>query len=146
MSDTDNSLDGLALKPTLFVHFRHPATDEPVYKKFPAGHDKAGEPDLEQPVGVDIYGPGSKEYRAASTAITNEAIERKRRKVTAELIQKNAVELLARCTSRFVNFEYQGKGSTLENNRAFYLDDQYTHLREQVQENMGDYGRFLPGA
>lgn len=136
-----NSLDDLALKPTKFVHFKHPATDEPVYRKDADGND-----DRERPVGVNVYGPGSKEYRAAQTAITNEAIQRGRKKVTAEMIQRNAVETLARCTYEYVNFDYQGKPAGVENNRAFFADDQYAHFREQVQSEMGDFGGFLPSA
>lgn len=150
-----NALTSLALAATLFVHFKDPRSDEPVYHPqaatFPEGHElagqanpNAGEPDLERPVGVRIYGPGSKEYRAAQTAITNENIERKRKKVTAELIEKNAVELLARTTYEFVGFDYQGKGASPEVCRAFYLDAQFVHLKEQVQAGMGDYGGFLP--
>ena len=141
MSDV---LATLALKPTTFVHFVNPATDEPIYLALPEGHPKAGEPDLDKPVGVNVYGPGSKEYRAAQTAITQENIDRKRRKVTADLIQKNAVELLARTTYEFVNFQYEGKTAGLEACRAFYLDPRFTHLKEQVQDKQGAFGDFLP--
>ncbi len=141
-----NVLAGLALLPSIFIQFTDPRTGEPVYHVHPEGHPEAGQPDLERPVGVRAYGPGSKEHRAAQSAITNETIERKRRKVTAELIQKNAVELLARVTYEFVGFDYHDKPSSLENNRAFYMDDQYAHLLEQVQLKMGDYGGFLPSA
>lgn len=140
------SLAALALAATLFVQFRDPRTDEPVFNVFPDDHPDAGAPNPADPVGVRVYGPGSKEYRAAQSAITNEAIERKRKKVTAELIEKNAVELLARVTSEFVGFDYEGKGASLETNRAFYLDPRFVHLRDQVQEKMGDYGNFLPNA
>lgn len=151
------SLDSLKLAPTLFVHFTNPRTGDPVYlpqaETFPEGHELAGQPnpdagedDETKPVGVNAYGPGSKEYRAAQTAITNESIERKRRKVTAELIEKNGVELIARVTYEFVNFDYKGKGYTVDTARAFYLDPEYVHLKEQVQDKMGDYGNFLPSA
>lgn len=138
-----SALEKQALAPSLFVHFTNPKTGEEVFDVFPEGHPQAGEEDESKPVGVRIYGPGSKEYRAAQTAITNEAIERKRRKVTAELIEKNAVELLARTTSEFVNFDYEGKGASVETCRAFYLDVRYPHLREQVQAAHGDFGSFL---
>jgi hypothetical protein len=150
-------LNSLALQPTKFVHFVNPATGELVYEPqpdvFPEGHERAGqanpnagEPNLDKPVGVRVYGPGSKEYRHAQTTLTNEAIERKRKKVTAELIEQNAVELLARTTYEFVNFDYEGDGATPENNRKFYRDPEYVHFREQVQAEMGDHGGFLQSA
>lgn len=121
-----------------FVHFKNPKTDEPVYLP---GAD--GKPDESKPVGVNIYGPGTKHYRESQSAITQEAIDRKRRKITAELLSKNAVELVARLTVEYVNFEYNGKGASLDNNRAFYGDEKFEHLRDQVQEKLGDVGGFL---
>lgn len=148
-------LAGLALAATLFVHFRHPASDEPVFALFPEGHSRAGEPDESKPVGVRIYGPGSKEYRATQTALLNEAIERRKKKVTAEAIESNAVKTLARTTFEFVNFTYkaegdesegEGQGYSPETAQLFYSDRRYVHLREQVQDAQGDHGRFLPSA
>lgn len=127
------NLAALALVPTLFIQFTHPVTGELVF----------ADGDTDKPVGVNVFGPGSKEYRAAQSAITNESIAAKRKKVTAELIERNAVELIARTTSEFVNFDYEGKGASLETNRAFYKDERFVHLRDQVQEKLGDYGNFL---
>jgi hypothetical protein len=140
-STASDGLEGLALAPSKFVHFKHPASDELVYRKAADGED-----DPERPVGVRVYGPGSKEYRVAQTALTNEQIQRGRKKITAEMIQRNAVETLARCTYEFVNFDYAGKPAGLEANRAFYADDRFVHFREQIQSEMGDFGGFLPNA
>src|SRR3569832_1871519 len=118
----------------MFVHFVNPATDEPIYLALPEGHPKAGEPDLDKPVGVNVYGPGSKEYRAAQTAITQENIDRKRRKVPADLNQKNTKKLLARTTYEFVNFQYEGKTTNHKTNQTNNHNPQKTHQKKQVQD------------
>ena len=58
------SISELALAPTTFIHFKHPGTGEPHYKR---GED--GKPDLSKPVGVRVYTPGSKESRAVDQAV-----------------------------------------------------------------------------
>lgn len=137
-----NALKKMALAATLFVHFTNPATGEQVF----ADNPETGEPDESKPVGVTIYGPGSREYKKHQSAITQEAIDAKRKKVSAALLESNAVELLARCTSEFRNFDYEGAAASVETNRKFYKDPEYAHLRAQVEDKLGDFGAFLPSA
>lgn len=138
---------GLAMLATIFVHFKNDATGELAYLKDPI----TGEDDKSKPIGVNIFGPGSKEYKAAQSAITQEAIDAKRKKITAALIEANAVELMARTTANFVNFDYTGPDASplpdtatqADKARAFYRDPMYVNLRDQVSEKQGDTGAFL---
>ncbi len=141
---------GLAMVAAIFVHFKNDATGEPVFLNDPL----TGKPDPSKPVGVRIYGPGSKEYKAAQSAIMQEAIDEKKKKVTAKGIEDTAVELLARTTIEFVGFTYEGSednplpenASFLERARAFHLDPEYVNLQEQIKSKQGDLGAFLPKA
>lgn len=142
---------GLAMIATIFVHFRNDATGNLAYLKDPI----TGEDDKSKPIGVNIFGPGSKEYKAAQSAITQEAIDEKRRKITAAQIENGAVELMARTTTDFVNWSYTGPAdgpalpetaTMLERARAFYLDPHYVNLRRQVEDKQGDVGNFLASA
>ena len=138
---------GLAMIASILVHFKNDATGEPVYLK-----DHEGNDDKSKPVGVRMFGPGSKEYKAAQSAILQEAIDEKKKKVTAKGIEDTAIELLARTTAEFVGFTYEGSDENplpetathLERARAFYLDPGYTALHEQVKAKQGDLGAFLP--
>lgn len=140
---------GLAMAASVFVHFRNDNTGELAYLP-----DANGNPDKTKPVGVKVYGPGSKEYKAAQSAMTQEAIDEKRKKITAAQIETGAVELMARTTAEFVNFDYAGPDSApladdaplVERSRAFYMDPNYVNLRRQVEDKQGDLGGFLPGA
>lgn len=131
--------------PTLFIQFRDPATDALMFK----------DGDNEKPVGVDVYGPGSTQYRNAQAAIATANIKRGKKGLTGTTIQDNETELLARTTRRFVNFEYvvadkDGNDTTLpeslETYKKFYDDVELAHLREQVVEKQGDLGNFTPTA
>lgn len=117
-----------------FVQFRDPATDQPMT-------NAAGEP-----VGVEVYGPGSKQYRAAQSAIATANIKRGRKGLTGETLRENETELLARTTAKFVGFDYDGQAASVDVCRKFYDDVELAHLREQVVEKQGDFGNFIPTA
>ncbi len=126
-----------------FHQFTDPASGELIVETDEAGNKVLDGEGKEKPVGVMVFGPGTKQYRAAQTAITDEAIERKRKKVTAAMINSAGLELIARTTESFVNFDYEGKPASLEVNRLFYGDERFLHFKDQVQEKMGDFGGFL---
>jgi hypothetical protein len=126
-------IKSLAVSPSTVVHLKHPASGEPLYD----GGDR------KKPVTVSIYGPGSAEFRAVQSQVTNENLARRRKGVTAESMERSRVEVLARCTFGFGHFEYEGKGYSVENARALYSDPSMVWVREQVEEATGDLGNFL---
>lgn len=123
------------LLPTIFVHFYSPEGD-PV---FADEHLPLAERRL--PTGVKIYGPGSKENKEAQASVTQGNLDRKAKKVTAHLLEQNALDLLTKCTFEVVNFESIEGYEKIEaaGVRAFYEDPGYVHFRDQVQEKMGDF-------
>lgn len=140
---------------TAFIHFRDAATNAKLYV---ANEDKpAGAVDGEDgfardtngeklPVGVEVYGPGSTQYRNAQSAIATANIKRGKKGLTGDILRENETELLARTTAKFVNFDYNGAAASYETNIKFYDDLELAHFREQVVEQQGDFGTFLPSA
>lgn len=134
-----------AIAATLFVHFTNAATGEPIYKTDEAGEFELDANEKKIPVGVNVYGPGSVQYRNAQAELTTEALERRRNKknITGHTLMSNEVELLARTTIGFVGFTYKGgDGSTLDNRREFYNDVALVHFKEQVSDKQGDVANF----
>jgi hypothetical protein len=98
-------------------------------------------------VGVNVFGPGSKEYRAAEAAVATKNIKGGKKSINGDTMRENQTDLLAATTSGFVNFDYKGAdGSELKDRRAFYDDVEMAAFREQVVEFQSDYGNFLPNA
>ena len=137
------SLASLAVRSTLFVHFKNPKTHELAYVQKQV-KNKDGGPDeivndTDKPIGVRIYTPGSKQYRKAEAAQMSAMVANKGKALTGEQIFANQTELLAQTTFEFVNFDEFG-ACTVENARALYSDEQYVAIREQVIAAQNDLG------
>ena len=110
--------------------------------------------DLDQPVGVRMVAPGSKEHRAAEDAVAKlarqraEKMSKKEREnsSTPSMFLWLGTEKAARMVTEFVNFDYQGKGYTLDNALDFLNDPQWKFLADQVRSATGDDERFLQTA
>lgn len=126
-------INTLAVSPSTSVHLKHPATGEELFE----------DADKKKPVKISVYGPGSKEYRAAQSQVTNENLARRRKGVTAESMERSRVEVLARCTSGFENFGYKGQPFSSDVAREMYADPAMVWVRDQVEEALGDLGNFL---
>jgi hypothetical protein len=74
------NLDSLGLKDATLLQLRHPVTEELLWA------DK----EQTKPVGIDLYGPASKQYRNAITAMQNRALRRGKQKPTAEQLREEA--------------------------------------------------------
>lgn len=125
------SLDSLALKDTTELQLRHPVTEDLLF-------------DGEKPVGIELYGTASKQYRNAITAMQNRQLRRGKQKASAELLKEESISLLVACSARGINLEYDGK--PLDNEDAFrslYSDPRFSWVKEQVDEALGDVSRFL---
>lgn len=128
------NLSTLALKDSVTLHLRHPATEELLYA------------DAEQtkPVEIVLHGPASKPYRTAINAMQNRQLKRKGKQATAEGMREEGVELLVACSQRANNLGIDGE--PLDNPEAFrklYSKDEYSWVKTQVDEALGDVGNFI---
>lgn len=137
------SLASMAVASAIFVHFEHPETKEPLYVKKdqinPDTKQVESVDDLSKPIGVRCYTPGSKAYRKAETDNMTAMVAAKG-KTNGEQIFRTQTDLLAKTVYEYVNFDYNGKGASVENNREFFSDEQYVACREQVIAKQGDLG------
>lgn len=133
------NLDSLSMKDTTSLHLRHPVTDELLF----ADEDKT------LPVTIELFGPASKQYRNAITAMQNRALKRnqsrnKNAAVSAEVMREEGIDLLVACSDKAVNLSYQGKA--VDNDAAFralYSDASFGWLKDQVDTVLGDVSAFL---
>lgn len=98
-----------------------------------------------QPVGVYVYGPGSKEYQLAHTKLNNRTVKRLQKRghsdQTAEVRLKEQAEHLADITQSFQNLDYEGKtGRDLA--LAVYGDPSIGFIGDQVSEHVKDWVNF----
>lgn len=128
-----------AVEPTSILHLRD-ANDELMYADGPDG-----KPDLEKPMRVHVYGPGSKPYAAAQGKAHNRMVDLLKRKgktdQSAEQRAKEQAELLTACTEKFENVEYDKlAGEHLA--MAVYQDKTIGFIAEQVGKHLGDWSNF----
>jgi hypothetical protein len=106
--------------------------------------------DLDKPVTVVLYGPGSKAYGKANTTKNNKWIERLKRKgknseqTPEEKIAEDA-EFLAACTVSMNGIDYDGlQGPALF--KAVYSDPTIGFIASQVTAHLGDWANFSKGS
>lgn len=104
-----------------------------------------GKPDMNRPMAVIMYGPGSKQHARAQAAQQNRMLDKLRRKgkteQTAEQKAKEAAEFLADCTVGFENMEYDGlTGRDLA--VAIYSDITIGFIADQAAKFIGDWSNF----
>jgi len=125
------------LAAVFFVHFQDPLSGEPEY----------ADAERRRPVGVMVHSPGSLAAKKVDSQIVQANINRQAKKISAELLEANALAKLIGSTYEFVNFDavdgFQDKEYSPENARAFFTDPDYAHLRDQVQEKIGDFSAAL---
>lgn len=130
------SIDSLALKATTELQLRHPVTDEPLW----------ADDEQTKPVAIALYGPSSKQYRNAITAMQNRQLHRgNKKKVNAETLREESVKLLVACSDSGVNLTAPG-GAPLDNEEAFealYSDPKFSWVKDQVDAALGDPSNFL---
>ncbi|TWI69060.1 hypothetical protein IP91_00125 [Pseudoduganella lurida] len=110
--------------------------------------------DLDQPIGVRMVAPGSKEHRAAEDAVAKLARQRAEKMSKKERENSSSpsmflwlgTEKAARMVTEFVGFDYAGKGASVENTKAFLEDPEWKFLADQVRAATGDDERFLQTA
>lgn len=119
------------------------AADEPMYAEGPDG-----EPNLEKPMRVGLYGPGSKEYARAQTAYKNALVEKMsarggKGKLKPEEAKELRANFLAGVTKFFENIPTGG----LEGRDAYvavYANQKLCFIPEQCEGFARDTSNFKP--
>ncbi len=105
------------------------------------------------PCNVTIYGPGSKEYVAASQFKSEKLVAKVLRgreaKLTPQETQQAQVTFLVTVTKDIDVAYINDAGVELtgeEKLRAIYSDPEIGFIAEQVTSKLGDWGNFTPGS
>lgn len=127
------SLDSLAAADThVFMPLVHPSTGEVIL-------DDAGEP-----VGISLYGKDSDVYRKAQRTITNRRLSKKTSAtLTAERLESEANEILARCTEWWAGIVVEGAELQCNFATAKKLYGDLPWVKEQVDEFVAERSNFL---
>lgn len=110
--------------------------------------------DLEKPVRIVIFGPGSKQFAAIEARQTTRAVKRmqdndgKVSVAPAEQRAQEQAEDLAAITVEFENFTYPPAGDKKGQDlfEAFYADAKLGFMAQQVLKAVKDWGNFKPGS
>lgn len=88
--------------------------------------------------GIEFYGPGTREYRAAETAYFAKLkkLEDTKKGNDVEELRKASREFVTRLTKRLVGFEFDGGPA------ALYQDDEFNDILKQANQFTGDRGNF----
>ncbi len=150
-----NPLARMAVSAAMFIHFTDVETGAKVYEqKTTEGPEGLQEvDDLDKPVGVRAYGPGSTQYRNAEAAVATAQLKAGRKTLTGDKLFDNVTEVMARTVFQYVGFDYNGqtingadRDTALALNRKLLSDPVYAAVRDQISEKQGDLGNFSNGA
>jgi len=138
------SLKNMAVAASIFVHFEHPDTKEPLYVQIEQPNAETGQSelvnDLSRPIGVMACTPGSKTYRKAEADMMTAMIANKGRPLTGEQVFDRDTARLAATVFEYVNFDYNGKPCSMETNKELFEDVEYVAVREQILAKQADLG------
>lgn len=111
-----------------------------------------GKPDMEKPVRIHFYSPGSKQQAAAEARATERALQRARDNdgqptpATPEVRRLENAEDLAAATSHFENLSYPPAGDVQGPAlfKALYLDPDLGFIIPQAAKFLATWGNFKP--
>lgn len=128
-------------KDAVFVQFRHPKTNVPLFDNIEGTND----PDPEKPVGAKIYGADSEVFKKHRRQLTDKSIEAraKRKNITSAEIDLDAEKTLAACIVEFVNVSWKGKPLTAPNDAMLFVQ-KLPDFAEQIDQAMADRTLFMP--
>lgn len=88
--------------------------------------------------GIEFFGPGTREYRAAETAYFSKLkkLDDAKKGNDVEESRKVSREFITRITKRLVGFEFDGGPA------ALYQDDEFQDIFTQANKFVGDRGNF----
>lgn len=131
------NLATLAVAATTFLHFKGP-DGELLFADINGS---------KEPVGADLYTPGSKEYQKAKTKQNNRFTDRLKKKKsgqsTDERIDEQA-EFYADITARLVNVAYEPAAHLTGHAfaKAIYAEPALGFIPPQIDEELGDWENF----
>lgn len=128
------NLNKLATKDVSTVEILDPTTELPLL-------DEKG-----NAVTVDLFGPGSMQYRNAVNALQNRALKRGKKQMSPELLRSESIELLSSAIAGSSgNIEYNGEIVKTKDQWVELLSDSNLDwLRNQIAEAQGELENFLP--
>lgn len=117
------------------LEVKHPATGLPLVM------------DGENPVRITLVGMDSERYRSSVRARTNKrlkaAADTVRSQVSAEMLESEALDLLAACTMGWTGIYVKGEAFAFSAENARQLYSRLPWLREQVDGFIADRANFL---
>ncbi|MEH3121079.1 MAG: hypothetical protein PGN16_03720 [Sphingomonas phyllosphaerae] len=113
-----------------------------------------GKPDMDKPVRIHFYSPGSKQQAAAEHRATERALKRARDNdgqptpATPEVRRNETAEDIAAVTARFENLTYPpaGEAQGEELFKALYNDVDLGHIVNQAVRFVSSWGNFKPAS
>lgn len=113
----------------------------------PAGNLMYVDDEFNEPVTLDLYGIGSKEYQNAERkrqdAFASKLRRYKNKTIPTEELEEIRTEFLVDCIAASQNFELDGlEGKDLY--RAVFSDRSLVFITEQVERFVGDQTNFMP--
>lgn len=137
-----SSLTKHELIDTAVLHLKD-ADDELMYA---AGPD--GEPDLEKPQRVHVYGPGTKQFSRATADRNNRLTDRMQRKgkmkMTADELIQDRADFAAAVTKSMENIDSDKGASGHDLFMEVYLNPKLGYIAEQVELYSRNTANFKP--
>ncbi len=120
-----------SVKDSTFLHLRHPATDEKLM-------------DGDNPVGINLYGKASKQYKQVLSELSRKTAMRKGKPNSFEGNVEDNVSILVAISKEGVNLDYNDVAlDSPEAFRQMYSDSSLYWVRDQVQDMLEDTAAFL---
>lgn len=147
-------ISAIEVADTFDVILEHPSTKEPMLVGGTEVPDEDGGTTTVGgvPMSVTVYGPGSKQFKAARSAQSNRNMKRARAsggrvETTADEEASDVAAFLSTITVSLNNFTYKGLPTDARDTfRALYLDRKMGWITDQVNNQAGDWGRFTKAA
>lgn len=131
---------------TTDIVLNHPKTQEPFLVDVEVDDGQGGRKIVKKPMSVTVYGPGSDVFKKAqgvSQKAYQATFRRGKSRETQDQADARAASFLSACTVSFNNFTYNGGDpKDRETFRACYLDAKRGWIKDQVNEEMGDWANF----
>jgi hypothetical protein len=103
-------------------------------------HPKTGEP---LGIVIKVAGPDSKKQQKARTAVLNDRVEKKIRKVTGDRLTEEATSLVANSILGWSGVEIDGAAVPFTVENAVMVFTRWPFIREQVQSVSDDRANFI---
>jgi hypothetical protein len=103
-------------------------------------HPKTGEP---LGIVIKVVGPDSKKQAKARTAVLNDRVEKKIRKITADRLTEEATSMVANSVLSWTGVEIDGAAVPFSVENAVMVFTRWPFIREQVQSVSDDRANFI---